>query len=449
MRITKRVFTDLAIYMIGFGLLIGIVFPFFMIVLGIPTSYLLTPAFILSCIAAGIIVGAINILLARTVVGKRISVLAEKMQYIADKLTHAETISDLEECNSDECRLLVDSEDELGESARSFNTLLQSLSEAISSEASVRSFNRLLAAQLELESLAKNALTFMMNYAEVTAGCVVIERGGHFTIPYSFGIRDTEPIIQNDNLWKLFESRKPQRISIDIGMQVDALLVAFQPNHVYISPLLYKDVPLGLILFGSDHLVSERILQTMELFNQSFAISLNNAITYDQLQKLAANDPLTGLYNRRFGMTRLSEEFIRSIRSQIPLGLLMFDIDHFKQVNDTFGHTAGDRVLVKIAKIATMAARKGDLIIRYGGEEFIMILPGADKKDCNFIAERLRHMVEESLVTAGDAQIRVTISIGLVSYPEYSVDEEQSLIRVADDALYVAKEKGRNVVVSA
>jgi diguanylate cyclase (GGDEF)-like protein len=289
----------------------------------------------------------------------------------------------------------------------------------------------------------------MMGYAEVNAGCVVIERGGQFYIPYSFGIRDTEPIIQNDNLWKLFETRKPQRISIDIGMQIDALLVAFQPNHVYISPLLYKDVPLGLIIMGSNDLLHERLLQTMELLNQSFAISLNNAITYDQLQKLAANDPLTGLYNRRFGMTRLSEEFIRSIRSQIPLGLLMFDIDHFKQVNDTFGHTAGDRVLVNIAKIAAMAARKGDLIIRYGGEEFIMILPGADKKDCNFIAERLRHMVEESLVIAGDAQIRVTISIGLVSYPEYSVDEEQSLIRVADDALYLAKEKGRNVVVSA
>jgi diguanylate cyclase (GGDEF)-like protein len=95
-----------------------------------------------------------------------------------------------------------------------------------------------------------------------------------------------------------------------------------------------------------------------------------------------------------------------------------------------------------------MAARKGDLLIRYGGEEFVIILPGAGKEDCLFVAERLRHMVEESVVVAADTQIRVTVSVGAVSYPEYACENELDLIKIADKALYAAKDKGRNIVVS-
>lgn len=447
MRITKKVFTDLTIFMIGFGLSIGIVFPFFVLVMGIPKNYVLTFPFFTSCIIAGIVVGTINILMARTIVGNRIRLLSDKMRFIGTKLTHAETISDLQECNSSECRLEVDSEDELGESARSYNMLLGALSDAISSESAFRGFNALMSSQLELDLLTKHALTYIMQYVGVNAGCVVLERGGEFFIPYAFGIHNADQIIANENIWKLFEAHKPQRVELDLDMQVDGLLLTFRPKMVYISPLLYKDVPLGLLILASEHIIDDRLLQTLELFNQSFAISLNNSITYDQLQRLAANDPLTGLYNRRFGMSRLSEEFIRSVRSRTPLGVLMFDLDHFKKVNDAYGHMAGDKVLANIAKISHMAARKGDIIIRYGGEEFIMILPGADKNDCQFIGERLRYMVEESSVQAGGVSIQVTISVGVVSYPEFSIEDEQALIKAADQALYAAKEKGRNMVI--
>jgi len=449
MRLTRKIFTDLAIFMMGFGVLIGIVFPFFMVAIGIPMDQVFTVAFFISCILAGVVVGAINILLARSVVGKRIALLSKKMGFISGKLSQASSISELEECNSDECRLVVDSDDELGEGARSFNTLLDALSSAISSEAAVRQFNIIMSSQLELPSLSKHALDYILSYCGAAAGCVVIERGGEFSIPYASGIQNTDAILANVNLWKLFEARETKSVSLDLELQVDSLLVSFRPREVHVVPLVYKAVPLGLLLLGSEHPVEIRKLQTIEMFAQSFAITLNNSITYDQLQRLAANDPLTGLYNRRFGMARLSEEFMRSVRTQSPLGVLMFDIDHFKSVNDTYGHAAGDKVLVNVSKIAVMAARKGDLIIRYGGEEFIMILPGADKKDCRFIAERLRHMVEESSLQVGVSLLRITISVGLVSYPEYSVEQEQTLVKLADQAMYVAKEQGRNMVVEA
>ena len=158
MRITRKVFNDLAIFMVGFGLCMGLVFPPFMLVLGIPQTYVFTFPFYASCIAAGIAVGAINIFLARTVVGKRLRMLSDKMQYIGDRLTHARTLGDLQECDSDECRLPVDSHDELGESAHAYNTLLSALSDAISSEAAVHAFNTLMPSQLELEMLGKPAV---------------------------------------------------------------------------------------------------------------------------------------------------------------------------------------------------------------------------------------------------------------------------------------------------
>src|SRR5690554_4867717 len=102
MRITKNIFTDLAIFMIGFGLVVGIVFPFFMLVMKIPSSYILTTQFVLSCIIAGVIVSAINIILAKSIVGKKVHTLSQKMAYIGQKIVSAKSIGDLKECNSEE-----------------------------------------------------------------------------------------------------------------------------------------------------------------------------------------------------------------------------------------------------------------------------------------------------------------------------------------------------------
>jgi two-component system cell cycle response regulator len=449
MRITKNIFTDLAIFMIGFGLVVGIVFPFFMVMMKIPTSYIFTFGFVISCIVAGVFVGAMNILIAKSVVGTKVRLLSEKMHFIGEKIRSAKTLADLQECDSAECRIVVDSEDELGESAQSFNTLIEALSGATKSDAAIREFNTLMSSKLELDSLAKAGLDYILEHLEANGGCIVLEKGGEFFIPYSFGLKETTNILENENLWKLFEKRKVEKINISQELALDALVTSFRPQEVVVIPLLYKEVPLGLLIIASSKEINYRLLDSLEILTQSFVIALNNAITYDQLQKLAANDPLTGLYNRRFGLSRLSEEFSRSVRTKIPLGILMFDIDHFKKVNDTYGHAVGDRVLVNVAKISTMACRKGDFVIRYGGEEFIMILPGAGREDCLFIAERVRHMVEESIVQIGQTSIKVTVSVGAVSYPEFSVDNEHDLTEAADKALYRAKEQGRNVVVAA
>ena len=178
-------------------------------------------------------------------------------------------------------------------------------------------------------------------------------------------------------------------------------------------------------------------------------MALHNALLYDRLERLAALDPLTSLYNRRFGMARLHEEFGRAVRSTTPLGVLMFDIDHFKQVNDTYGHLAGDRVLVRVATLARAVMRDGDVIVRYGGEEFLAILPGASRNDLYNVGERLRRMIEDAAVADGEQTIRVTVSIGGTAYPEVDVADETTLVNQADKALYASKESGRNRVTIA
>ncbi|MEO8266115.1 MAG: GGDEF domain-containing protein [Ilumatobacteraceae bacterium] len=155
-------------------------------------------------------------------------------------------------------------------------------------------------------------------------------------------------------------------------------------------------------------------------------------------------DPLTGLYNRRFGLERLSQEFSRSVRTKEPLGAVMFDIDHFKAVNDTYGHQSGDQVLRAIANSAKGVLREGDTLMRYGGEEFLAVLPGAGETDVRALGERIRRVVESTVISFDQIAISVTISLGAVSFPTVNVTDLDDLIRQADAAMYDAKKSGHN-----
>jgi len=146
-------------------------------------------------------------------------------------------------------------------------------------------------------------------------------------------------------------------------------------------------------------------------------------------------------------MIRLNEEFNRSVRTNSPLGVFMADIDFFKSVNDTYGHTVGDRVLIHFSALAKQSLREGDILVRYGGEEFMAILPGASIKDTAMVSERFRRMLQESVVHHLENEIKITVSIGVASYPNHSISKIEDLVDIADKALYKAKDNGRNCVM--
>jgi len=168
-----------------------------------------------------------------------------------------------------------------------------------------------------------------------------------------------------------------------------------------------------------------------------------------RLKKLSITDGLTELFNHRHVHELLHEEFERSRRSQEPLAVVMIDLDRFKAVNDTYGHPTGDVVLYETARILKETAREIDMVGRYGGEEFIAILPNTDEEEAARFAERVRAAVEAHLFRDEQNELRMTCSSGVASFPAEGVETPEELLKNADEALYVAKESGRNRVVRA
>ncbi len=166
-----------------------------------------------------------------------------------------------------------------------------------------------------------------------------------------------------------------------------------------------------------------------------------------ELEKLSISDGLTGLYNHRHLHDLLEEEYERSGRTGEPISVVMFDLDHFKEVNDTYGHQAGDAVLAELSEILRDTAREIDRLGRYGGEEFMAILPGTDAQAGLTFAQRVRRNVEERPFQIGeDEPLHMTISAGVATYPTHDADSPRRLVHYADQALYSAKHSGRNRV---
>jgi two-component system cell cycle response regulator len=447
MRITKKVFHDLAIWMILFGLGIGIVFPFFVLLLGVPASTSLTFTFFMACLGAGALAGAINYALARLVVGARLRLLARSMTHVEENLLQIGETGELEGCSPEDCLIPEDSDDEIGESSHAFNCLVAALAGSMETQGAVRAFSNMLTSQLELDGLARNALSEFVRHTVADGGAVLYESGGELVVAAVRGIRDAESLAKSDHVRLALRTGETQHIRMPEGVRVDGVLADFSPAEVLVLPATYKEIPLGVVVLATSQAFDGETLTRTELFRQSLGLALNNAIAHDRLQRLAALDPLTGVYNRRFGLTRLHEEFDRAVRMDASLGVLMFDIDHFKQVNDTYGHLAGDRLLITISGVAKTILRDGDILIRYGGEEFIAVLPAASAEDLDLIGERLRRAIEDSSITDGAQTIRATVSLGGASYPNQSVEREDDLVALADEALYRAKETGRNRLV--
>lgn len=166
----------------------------------------------------------------------------------------------------------------------------------------------------------------------------------------------------------------------------------------------------------------------------------------EQAEELASRDSLTNLYNHRTFYSLLKDEIVRTQRFNRPVSLLILDIDHFKRVNDTHGHQAGDAIIKGLSDLQVKQARAVDRVCRYGGEEFMVILPETDATMAMQIAERLRAAVERQPFDIGGGKIvRITVSIGVATYPQQANALEE-LVKAADVALYAAKEGGRNRV---
>ncbi len=166
----------------------------------------------------------------------------------------------------------------------------------------------------------------------------------------------------------------------------------------------------------------------------------------DRYHELSITDYLTGIYNRRYFIGTLVKEFEKARRYHLPLSLVIIDIDHFKQINDTYGHLRGDSVIVEVSQILKSNLRSHDVLARYGGEEFVLLLPMTGKDEAGKTADKLLGLIKEHEFS-GLKDSSVTVSIGVCSYPGDGIDNIDKLIARSDDSLYLAKKKGRDRVV--
>ena len=214
-------------------------------------------------------------------------------------------------------------------------------------------------------------------------------------------------------------------------------IVIFWKQHVVMIDLI---VP-GIFFFGA----------CFVWFSTFIALQTTlDVMRISDLELETFTDPLTGTYNRRFMEQRLVEEISKARRYSFQLSVLLFDLDHFKQVNDVHGHQAGDQVLIEISALVNEQLRDSDILSRYGGEEFLIITPNTGPTEAALLAERLRARIEAHGFLQGhegiqQPELQVTVSIGLASFGDNS-DNEEILIGNADRNLYQAKNEGRNRV---
>ncbi len=216
-------------------------------------------------------------------------------------------------------------------------------------------------------------------------------------------------------------------------------------QSVAIFPLDVKEETLGAVVFlgQKDKCFSPSVRKILEVLSMQASVSIKNAKMVRDLEQLATTDGLTGLINHRTFQKQLIHEIERARRTSTPLSFMLVDLDHFKKINDNYGHPMGDFVLKEVAAFLKQSVRNVDFVARYGGEEFAIILPDTSSEDAHLLATRMGAEIRKKEMEDQGVKLGVTFSIGIASYPEHTLQKEQ-LIDFADTALYHSKKTGRN-----
>jgi diguanylate cyclase (GGDEF)-like protein len=249
-------------------------------------------------------------------------------------------------------------------------------------------------------------------------------------------------VVQNRQYLPVPQFRKRKMRTALMGKKLD-------PDGVraaLVFPLIRNDQAIGAMVVASQQrdTFSDDEVQLLESVANQAALAMANAVLYRRMEEMATTDGLTQLPNHRHFQDAMDKELERTQRLKQPVSLILMDVDHFKRVNDTYGHPVGDEVLRRVAKtLRSVLQRKIDLPARYGGEEFVVLLPDTDLKGALRVADKIRVAVSKERFDGGSGEFNVTMSAGVATFPEDGNDK-QILVDRADQALYQSKEGGRN-----
>ncbi|HET7651290.1 MAG TPA: diguanylate cyclase, partial [Gammaproteobacteria bacterium] len=301
-------------------------------------------------------------------------------------------------------------------------------------------------------TIAEQLIDALINFVHYDRALFYMEDNEGYRLLASRGVGQGEldrlerwPAEHSRILLQLRQGRKPQLLAPEYAATLDGEV---QPVRRYLAvPLPSSSGGFRLLLAGhADLAIEQQGMDIAAAMAKQISVALDNAQLIHELENLATTDSLTRLHNRRHFLERAEAEFERSRRYQRPLSIFLLDADHFKQINDSYGHETGDQVLRLLASICRQNLRQLDVIGRYGGEEFVVFLPETSMAKAMEVAERLRAGVEEISLDGPGGTIKVTVSIGVATATSQT-DSIAALINDADRALYEAKRGGRNRVV--
>jgi diguanylate cyclase (GGDEF)-like protein len=256
--------------------------------------------------------------------------------------------------------------------------------------------------------------------------------------------------LEINELFALFASELGRNLNFD-GLFYDFPIAKIdirlgqEETHSCSYDLTVATEKLGTVRFFRSSPFNDQELITAENLLSALLYPLRNTLLYQQALQTAIMDPVTGVKNRTAMDSAVKREIDLAGRQGAPLSFILFDIDHFKRVNDQFGHLYGDQALHAVATCAEQTIRESDMLFRYGGEEFLVLLSGTSLDGAELLAERIRHAVEK-LRPKLECDIRMTVSLGVVTLREE--EDSAAVLARADEALYRAKEAGRNRVIT-
>ena len=338
-----------------------------------------------------------------------------------------------------------------------FNTLNQRTSELEKSQAHLEMIyenTRILASILEPDGVVKEVMRIMGNILQYKAYSVIFkDKWGNFYYRARFRGGQNNFHLKAIDITRMELVRRVadmgETITVkDISSREDVKPLNKTSRSLMIVPMTSHAHTNGLLTAESDEVnhFSDLDLQMLSVVARSAALALENSELHKKTEELTIIDELTETYNYRYFVQKLQEEKRRASRYDLPLSLIMVDIDWFKKLNDTYGHEVGNFVLRRLSGIIQRCIRDVDIFARYGGEEFAIILPQTQREEAAIIGERIRDQVEKEVFEARQyGKLKVTVSVGVSSFPENGKSQEE-LVSVADQALYQAKGEGKNAV---
>jgi diguanylate cyclase (GGDEF)-like protein len=315
---------------------------------------------------------------------------------------------------------------------------------------------KMINSKLELEQILDTIIEVISQVVSVSAAAIYLtDSNGVAALVKSIGNREGEEGFKENYfkdegiIGKCISSNKTIAIK-DLKQDKRFLKEQFLNNYgsVVVAPLRFSGSVIGclMVLHVETNVFDEDSVKIIEIIVDQASVAITNAKRYYEVTKKSITDPLTKTYNRRYFNDALMENIMRADETSEPVSLIMFDLDNFKLINDTYGHLVGDEVLKEVAKRIKNNVRSDDIVARFGGEEFAVILPKLTAEQAYMIAERIRNEVLSRPIRTDKGDIYVTITGGVADYPE-KADSAEKLISHADRALYAGgKSKGRNKI---